>query len=210
MIKNIIFDYMDVFAKVNIPSIAKELPMNEKIKALRLLVGMKKNPIMLKAFEEYQMGKISHDDYCYITSLVYPKQADIFPKLLEYIPNHMTMNEELLKLAKKLHNDGFKLILLSNSIPESQISVENCEITEYFDGFVMSHLVGLQKPDPEIYKLACETYNLNPEETYMVDDKIENLIGAKQINLNTVHCDNFKTIAKKLENLIYSNFQPQR
>ena len=208
MIKNIIFDYMGVLATVDYKGIANEFPLTDKFKALRLLVGLKKNKFMREAFHKYQTGELSTDDCCYIASGLFPKSAPVLPKLFESIPKHIIENKELVALAKKMHDDGFKIILLSNSIPETQISIQNSPFVEYFDGFVLSNLVGLRKPDPEIYKLACDTYGLKPDETYMIDDKPENLIGAKEAHLKTLHCDNFNTIAEKLGNYFYSNYQP--
>ena len=210
MIKNVIFDYMGVLATVDYKGIVKEFPLIDKFKALRLLVGIKKNETMHQAFHDYQLGKITTEDCCYIASGLFPKAAPVLPKLLESIPKHIIENKELVTLAKKLHDDGFKLILLSNSIPETQIAIQNSPFVEYFDGFVLSNLIGLKKPDPEIYKLACETYGLKPDETYMVDDKIENLVGAKQAHLKTVHCDDFNKIAKRLGSMFYANYEPSQ
>lgn len=207
MIKNVIFDYMGVLATVDYKGIAKEFSLIDKFKALRLLVGLKKNETMHDAFHKYQTGELSTDDCCYIASGLFPKAAPVLPKLFESIPKHIIENKELVTLAKKLHDDGFKLILLSNSIPETQIAIQNSPFVEFFDGFVLSNLVGLRKPDPEIYRLACETYGLKPDETFMIDDKLENLNGAKQAHLKTVHCDNFSQIANRLGNLFYSNYQ---
>ncbi len=206
MIKNVIFDYMGVLATVDYKGIAKEFSLIDKFKALRLLVGIKKNETMHQAFNDYQLGKITTDDCCFIASTLYPKAAPVLPKLLDSIPSHIIENTELINLTKKLHDDGFKLILLSNSIPETQFSIQNSSLVENFDGFVLSNLVGLRKPDPEIYRLACETYGLKPDETFMIDDKPENLAGAKQAHLKTIHCDNFSKIANRIGNLFYSNY----
>ncbi len=210
MIKNIIFDYMGVLANVDYKGIAKEFPLIDKFKVLRILVGIKKNETMHQAFNDYQLGKITVDDCCYVASGLFPKSAPVLPKLLESIPNHIIENQALIELTKKLHDDGFKIILLSNSIPETQIAIQNSSLVENFDGFVLSNLVGIKKPDTEIYQLACETYGLKTDETYMVDDKMENLVGAKKAGLKTIHCDNFDTIAKRVGSIFYANYEPSQ
>ena len=86
MLKNVIFDYMGVIADVNYKKLLSNLTLHEKIKALRILVGMKKNKIFIKAFDDYQMGLLTHEDLYNIASDVYPRASSIVPKLLNLIP----------------------------------------------------------------------------------------------------------------------------
>ena len=47
-----------------------------------------------------------------------------------------------------------------------------------FDGTLISADVGLVKPQPEIYRLLCETFSLDPDECVFIDDAINNAEGA--------------------------------
>lgn len=209
MVNSLIFDYMGVIADIDIKKMLKNLTLVEKFKALRILVGMKNNPIFQDTFDKYQNGLITHDELCMIAAGVYPKAAMVVPKILELIPVCLKENKPLLKLIKKLHNDGIKIVLLSNSIPETQIKIENSTMVEDFDGFVLSHLVGMMKPDKQIYDFTCETYGLVPENTMFIDDTAENLIGAKKSHLKTMHCTNMESLAKRLGSMFYSEYQQE-
>ena len=209
MLKNVIFDYMGVIADIDYKQIAKNLTLMEKFKALRILVGMKKNPEFKAAFNLYQTGNASIEDLTSATSKIYPNAASVLPKLLGLIPSSIKENKAVLALAKQLHDDGFKLILLSNAIPETQERIQNSEFVEYFDGFVLSNMVGMKKPDKEIYEFACDVYGLDPIETMMIDDKEENLIGAESAKLKTMHCETPEKLAYRLGNFFYSEYQPQ-
>ena len=210
MLKNVIFDYMGVIADIDYKKILKNLTLMEKFKALRVLVGLKKNQTLKDAFSAYQTGNANHDDLMKATSEVYPNAASVLPKLLGLIPSGIKENKAVLALAKKLHDDGFKIILLSKAIPETQERIQNSEFVTYFDGFVLSHLVGMKKPDREIYDFTCDVYEMNPLDTIMIDDKPENLIGAEEAKLKTMPCDKGpEVLAKRLGNLFYSQYQPQ-
>jgi len=45
----------------------------------------------------------------------------------------------------------------------------------------------LMKPDAAIYELAISRFNLTPQETVFIDDKLENIEAAKKLNLKTIH-----------------------
>ena len=49
-----------------------------------------------------------------------------------------------------------------------------------FDGWIFSCDYQIMKPDPKIYNILFETYNLKPEECFFIDDSIKNIeIGSK-------------------------------
>ena len=206
MLKNIIFDYMNVIADVDYKLLLSQLSLTDKIKALRLLVSLKTNKTMGQAFSDYQLGTLSTEDICTIASSIYPKSATVLPKFMELVPGCIRENLNVINLIHQLQEEGFKIVLISNSIPETQCSIENSQIAGFFDGFVLSNLVGLRKPDPEIYKFACETYGLKPEETLMVDDNPENLKGAKSIGLRTMLCKDIKNLEDQLGNYFYEQY----
>lgn len=202
MIKNIIFDYMGVLAKFDYKSALNEMSAVEKYKALKVLFHLKTNKLMKEAFDYYQTGELDTNDLCVVSSALIPKQATVIPKFLDSIPSHIKDNTPLLNYTKQLKKSGIGLYLLSNSIPETQYSIENNQIIQDFDGIVLSNLIGLKKPDPEIYKFICETYGLKPSETLFIDDNAENLKGASTLKINTLHCKDFKNMTVLLKNFL--------
>lgn len=74
--------------------------------------------------------------------------------------------------------------------------------TELFDATVISGEVGLHKPQPEIYLLACERLDVEPAAAVFVDDLRENCEGAEAIGMTALlHRDPGETIPK-LEQLL--------
>jgi putative hydrolase of the HAD superfamily len=209
MLKNVIFDYMGVIANIDYKKMLSNMTLMEKFKALRILIGMKKHPTFKAAFDQYQLGAFDKENLYQIAHEVYPNASSVVPKLLGLIPSCLKENKSVLALAKKLHDDGFKIILLSNSIPETQEKIQNSNMVEYFDGFVLSHLVGMMKPHKEIYDFTCETYGIDPKETIFIDDTLENLAGAEYAKLKTMHCETPSKLAHRLGNLFYSRYQPE-
>ncbi len=55
-----------------------------------------------------------------------------------------------------------------------------------FDGYVISSLVGLAKPDPRIFALAIEKFSLEPERTLFVDDRQANVDVAAALGFQAL------------------------
>ena len=56
-----------------------------------------------------------------------------------------------------------------------------------FDAVVISDLVGMRKPEPEIYLLTAERLGLPPQECLFVDDTERNLPCAADLGMGTVY-----------------------
>jgi epoxide hydrolase-like predicted phosphatase len=73
---------------------------------------------------------------------------------------------------------------------------------ELFDGVVISGIVGIRKPAPEIYELGAEAIGLPPQACVFVDDLGFNLKPARELGMATVlHSDAEHTVAQ-LEELL--------
>jgi epoxide hydrolase-like predicted phosphatase len=89
---------------------------------------------------------------------------------------------------------GLKTGLISNSWG---LGIYDRAPTELFDAAVISGEVGLHKPQPEIYLLACERLEVEPGEAVFVDDLRENCDGAEAIGMTALlHRDAAETVAK--------------
>tara|TARA_B110000503_G_C7100311_1_gene393498 strand:+ start:874 stop:1500 length:627 start_codon:yes stop_codon:yes gene_type:complete len=78
----------------------------------------------------------------------------------------------------KLHSEGFKMAVCSNSIRKSvEVMIEQAGLNEYFDFYVSNEDVEKGKPDPEMYNLAMNKMNLKPEQCLILEDN-ENGIKA--------------------------------
>jgi len=71
-----------------------------------------------------------------------------------------------------------------------------------FDDKIISGREFLVKPDPEIYKLAISRFNLTPEQTLFIDDRIENIEAAQSLGFRTIHLTDPLTIKSQLANHI--------
>jgi putative hydrolase of the HAD superfamily len=95
---------------------------------------------------------------------------------------------------------GIRTGLLSNSWSTNHY--DRSLLAELFDDVVISAEVGLYKPQPEIFQLACERLGVEPPAAVFVDDLRENVEGAEAIGMiGVLHRDPDETVAK-LEELL--------
>jgi epoxide hydrolase-like predicted phosphatase len=74
---------------------------------------------------------------------------------------------------------------------------DGATLEELFDDVVISGEVGLHKPQPEIYLLACERLGVEPADAVFVDDLRENCAGAESVGMTAVlHRDPAETVSR--------------
>jgi putative hydrolase of the HAD superfamily len=90
----------------------------------------------------------------------------------------------------RLRSRGLRLGVLSNFPPNLEDTLRQHGIHGYFDFFVVSSLVGLEKPDPAIFELAIERAG-SPRETilYVGDSPDDDIDGAAAVGLPAILID---------------------
>ncbi|NIA69578.1 HAD family phosphatase [Pelagibius litoralis] len=82
-------------------------------------------------------------------------------------------------LLEQLHNSGMPLFVLSNfsaeTFPHAQ---RRFDFFERFSGLLISGEEGMKKPDPRIYDLVVERFDLRPAHTLFIDDLADNTQAA--------------------------------
>jgi putative hydrolase of the HAD superfamily len=59
-------------------------------------------------------------------------------------------------------------------------------VYELFDAVLESRVLGVRKPDPRFYELACEALGVKPEESVFLDDLGVNLKPARALGMHTI------------------------
>jgi putative hydrolase of the HAD superfamily len=79
-----------------------------------------------------------------------------------------------------------KIWLISNTNAEHWAAVRaRYRVVDQLDGVVLSHEVGLRKPDPAIFQLALARAGVKPQEVFYADDLEQNVEAAKALGMHT-------------------------
>lgn len=80
----------------------------------------------------------------------------------------------------KLHSEGYKMAVCSNSVRKSvEVMIQQAGLDKYFEFYVSNEDVSKGKPDPEMYSKAMDRMNLNPEECLILEDNENGIKAAK-------------------------------
>src|SRR4051794_28880398 len=120
--------------------------------------------------------------------------------LIERLFADLRPEETMIAAVGAARAAGVRTGLISNSWGSTIYDPELLD--SLFDAVVISGEVGLHKPQPEIYLLACERLGVEPADAVFVDDLRENIAGAEAVGMvGVLHRDPTQTIAE-LENLL--------
>ena len=82
------------------------------------------------------------------------------------------------ELIEELKGKGYGIYLLSNASLRQHEYWPRIEASRFFDGTLISADECVIKPQPEIYRLILERFNLKAEECFFIDDVPANIEGA--------------------------------
>jgi putative hydrolase of the HAD superfamily len=82
----------------------------------------------------------------------------------------------------------YKTACLTNNFasPDRVVSEGMAEVYALFDAVLESRLLGVRKPDPRFYELACAAVGVQPEESVFLDDLGVNLKPARALGMHTI------------------------
>lgn len=76
------------------------------------------------------------------------------------------------------------------------------QVLDLFDAIVESSQVGVRKPEPRFYDLACEALGIEPAEAVFLDDLGVNLKPARQLGMRTIKVVDPATALAELEAVV--------
>lgn len=201
MKNTVILDFMGVIADVDYKKLISKFSLTDGFKILRIFVALKKNSTLKHAFERYQKGTINIKEFEELLSQYYPKISHLLPKMFEEFVNCTTINADVLDAIQTLREKGTQVILMSNTTPETEKLIKSTQLSKYFDGMVLSTELTMRKPMSTIYKYAIETYEIIPQNTYMIDDTQKNLDAAIKLNITALKSKNSQETLNILQGL---------
>ena len=112
------------------------------------------------------------------------------------IPQHVTV-------LRALANTSYELYGLTNWSQETiHHAYDNYDFFKLFEGkIVVSGDEKLIKPDPAIWKVLLNRYDLKAEESVFIDDNIKNIEVAHSLGFKTVHLLEDTDLRTQLEKL---------
>ena len=107
------------------------------------------------------------------------------------------------EILKKLHQSAdYSIYALTNWSGETfPVALQKFHFLSWFEGIVVSGDEKLVKPNPEIYKLLLDRYNLDAKTCVFIDDRTDNVQAAVDLGFKGIPFSNDQQLHKELQNL---------
>lgn len=104
-------------------------------------------------------------------------------------------------LIKELKSKGYNIYILSNTHIEVYNYIKSLEIAKYIDGYLISAIEKMMKPNKKIYYRLFEKFNLVPEECFFIDDNKQNIQSSIDCGMkgHIFDYNNFEDLIKDLK-----------
>lgn len=197
MIKNVVFDFGNVLAEWNEDKIVTNYTENNEEQEI-----LKK--VIFKSDEWFKLdgGSMTYQE---VIPVFKEKLPDNLKGKVEEIMStwyeKMSINKETCDLIKKLKENDYKVYLLSNTHVSVYEYIKNLDVAKYFDGFLISAIEKMMKPNEEIYYRLFEKFELLPEECFFIDDNEKNIMVSRKCGMegHVFDMNNFQSLLDELK-----------
>lgn len=182
MIKNIIFDFGDIFINL------------DKTGAMTAALELFELPELTQEMQQtnmaYEKGLISSEDFLEFYTTTFP---NISKKNIIEAWNCILLNFPLHRLdfIKKISTQ-YRCFLLSNTNEMHIDWIKNDwgmdlynDFKNCFEKFYLSHEMKMRKPDANIYEFVLQQHNLIANETLFIDDTKENTDTTSKLGIHS-------------------------
>jgi len=126
--------------------------------------------------------------------------------IMEYLHNYdLTITSPvngMLELVTELKAAGFRLYGLTNWWEELyHHAPEKIAAIQLMDGVVVSGIEKYAKPDPQIYQILINRFDINPATSVFVDDRADNITAAENLGFTGILFSDEPALRQALTNL---------
>ena len=158
----------------------------------------RENPEALAELRRLERGEVAVDEFerRFAPHLGINAHAGLVERLFAGVGP----DEPMVQAVRLAHDAGVRTAVISNSWGDATYNAFDWE--GLFDDVLISGELGLHKPEPAIFELACERIGLPPAECVFVDDLRENCAGAEAVGLTAILHRGADTTIPELERLL--------
>lgn len=198
IIRNVVFDIGQVLLEFDWKKFIGDMNISEEKKEQLAHVTLGNIP----HWNEHDRG-MSDEDFVQKSLLIEPDIKEELKYYLEHIGTIAREYDHSVPLIRSLKAQGYGVYLLSNyGVTPFRYAKEHMKFFDEVDGMIISHEVGVIKPEPEIYKLLFERYGLVPEECVFIDDRADNIAAAEDMGMSGIVFEDIEQVKKELERML--------
>lgn len=159
-----------------------ELPTRTHNLTLSLLPVLEQRAFWLDFWAEgfRQLGVAENDARAFADELLDPKNG----------ANFQAMFEDTIPALEMLRARGKRLAIISNFSPNCQALLSDMGLAHYFEFFIVSGILGIEKPDARIFQAAIERAGEPVSALVYIGDSIfHDVQGARSVGMDAILID---------------------
>lgn len=118
--------------------------------------------------------------------------------------HHIEIYRDVQDFAIQLSQQGYAIYILSNT-SDVYYAIEKAgllPISQVLAGKVLSFEEKCMKPDPAIFQILFDRYQLSPAESVFIDDIAGNIQVAESLGMTGIQCQNSQQVVDDLQKLL--------
>jgi putative hydrolase of the HAD superfamily len=150
-------------------------------------------------FDTYEEGKLSLDEY--LKRVVFYQPRDFIPDVFKaFMYAQSQPFPEMIELMRGLKTQhGLQVAAVSNEGRELTVyRVEQFQLGTFIDFFVSSCFVHYRKPDADMYRIALDIAQANPEQVVYIDDRAMFVEVAQGLGIQGIIHTSYQATSKAL------------
>lgn len=153
----------------------------------------------------WERGKISMHEYLRETVFYVPRpftEDDFFCRMREV---SRVLYPAMIAFLRTLREQGTRecgTYMLSNESRElMEYRIPTFGLTGLFDAYLVSAYIGLRKPEAAFFRCALDLSQCEPQECVFIDDREENLEGARKLGIRGIRMTTAEHVIAELRRL---------
>ena len=196
MIKNIVFDLGKVLIDFRPENFLEKLKYSSKeVETLTKMI------FYGEEWERYNFGDLSLDQVKDEVIKHYPNYVNDIKRIFEHMDYQYILfeMEDTAMYLKELKNEGYHIYILSDLSKDCYEYNKQFDFFQFIDGGVYSFEINSTKPNKKNYRALIDKFNLIPEETIFIDDRINNINAANELGITGILFTNLEEVKQKVD-----------
>lgn len=154
-------------------------------------------------FDTYEIGKITLDVYL-DRAVFYTHRSFSKQEFKEFMFAQSQPHSDMIQLIRDLKAKySLRTVVVSNEGRELMLNrINRFHMKEFIDFFICSCFVGYRKPDIEIYRLALDLSQVQPQNVIYIDDRQMLVEIGSQLGMQSIQHKSYEQTKKLLNDFL--------
>ncbi|NVM34642.1 MAG: HAD-IA family hydrolase [Candidatus Lokiarchaeota archaeon] len=195
-----LFDMIEADLNISIPR--EDNSYIRKIKRILSSGRITTQEFLQKIFEKYYYPFQEKDGALPAKKVNVEYYVELWFDLYSQVTN---FSSEMAEIIERLHQADYIVSLMSNTHDIHAKSNFLKGFYDIFDNVFLSNEIGYIKPEMAKYKYVLNKLDTKPKKCIFIDDKIQNLVPARELGIIVIRFESFEKFKKQLNELGVGN-----